>query len=253
MAIPVVAFAQSPTDSDASSSPRKLAVSQSDILECREIQANGQSVTIQKLKPQALLPAPNAPAAPAAPGSELQEKGKPAPQFFFVGATVYHSRQHPLETRTLLRFQDESSQAITCWSTADWNWLTGIAEFEGKDGQRFAYMLSLSNSEVADWNSLQQQEKQFPLPHFQQNHAEFVVVEGTPSPKSLATLQTVHDRFNADGNRMKAEFEAREQARRAQEARAAERASQPKKLVIRTWRMDSAGQANVSPKTDASK
>jgi hypothetical protein len=225
----------------SSSHPAKLLVSPEDILASRVVSAGNRTVTVQRLKPLVLPAATMLQPTPASTAVAEQPAASPAQnlRLLMVSATVYHLPNRERSTRVLLRIWDqESKQAITCWSSANWRWLSGApTTFDGKDGRKYALMLSLG--EGGDDSPA--------IPEFKPDQA-FVVTDGHPSSEILAAIQAAHDLLRDEGERLKTDYERRESERKEREAQAATEQAQPKKLIIRQWRMDVAGQVGFTPK-----
>jgi hypothetical protein len=226
-----------------SAHPAKLSVSPEDILASRDVSAGNRTVTVQSLKPLVLPPAATLQSTPASTAvMEEPSASEQTTRLLVVGATVYHLPNHERSVRVLLRIWDqEAKQNITCWSSANWRWLSGApASFAGKDGRKYALMLSLG--EGGD---------DLPaIPEFKPGQA-FVITDGSPSPEIFAAVQAAHDLLHEQGERLKSEHERREVVRKEREAQAAAAQAQPKKLIIRQWRIDAAGQAGFTSKTAA--
>ena len=66
-----------------------------------------------------------------------------------------------------------------------------------------------------------------------------------PTPQTLASIQSLHDLYNNEHDRLKEAYDGRERAQRQHEAELKANPPQPKDIVLNYWRIDSKDQ----PKT----
>lgn len=127
--------------------PAKLSIAPEDILSSREVSAGNRTVTIQSLKPLVLPPAATPQTPPATAIKEAEVAADQNVRLLVVGATIYHLPNPERSTRVLLRVWDqETKQNVTCWSSANWNWLSGAsASFDGRGGRKYALVLSVGD------------------------------------------------------------------------------------------------------------
>ena len=213
----------------------------------------GRTITIQKIKPIA-LPAPPAPAPPAANADNAALADSPADNetgdtgMLMLGATVYRFKDSP--SRTLVTYwPGERGKSITLWSSADFSLISGISSFVATDGEtRWLFMMwSIEDCDsMADLLAEQDSDPGDPgIPAFADGPATFTIV-GTPpaDPTVLGPIQSLHDIYNSEYQRLKTAWEGRERARIEREAYLKAHPPKPKDITIRYWNIP-AGQAAV--------
>ena len=78
------------------------------------------------------------------------------------------------------------------------------------------------------------------IPEFPAGNATFVITSGDPTAETLASIQSLHDLYNNEHDRLKAAYEGRERAQRLHEAKLKANPPQLKNIVLNYWRSDSA-------------
>lgn len=172
----------------------------------------------------------------------------------FVGASVFRARDSPGQARTFVRFWPHpNSESVDLWSTADWEYLTGFASYQGADGQQYGLIMATSTSEVESFSEIDSRfgaEYEAPkMPTFgKTDTASFGVVSGKTDNESLSAIRALHELYNSDLPILKNAWSGRKRA--ADERAAFLKANPPvkKDIAIRYWRMDSAGRKGVTPK-----
>ena len=93
---------------------------------------------------------------------------------------------------------------------------------------------------IADLDTAQKREHGIPkIPDFPDGPAAFTIV-GTPpvDPSVLVPIQSLHDLYNSEFNRLKAAYDGRESARIEREAYIKAHPPQPKNITLNYWRTD---------------
>lgn len=84
-------------------------------------------------------------------------------------------------------------------------------------------------------------------PVFQTGEIAFRVVEGDATNKeALVDLETLHDLYRSDGQRLKLAYEIRENALRERQAWLEANPPQPQDIIVRHWKVPEP--AEVAPK-----
>ncbi len=215
-----------------------------DILESKTVQQGGREITIQKIKPIALPPRPQAPAPidfndPAIQQRIAERRAKyPAMKMLAVGATIYHSDSSP--PRSLVRLWPQTAgEPVTVWSSANFALLAGIPTFATASGERASIMMVWSTLNLDRTNHLKRTyARQFPrpeIPVFPEGNATFQVVSGNPTPETLASIASLHEIYNTEHPRLLAAYQGRERARIAHEAEQKAHPPLPQNLVLNYW------------------
>jgi len=220
-----------------------------DILDSKVHQQGGRTITIQRIKPIALpLPPDPAPQPLAAADPAFQEhlasfrEDHPKSNMVPLGASVYHFKDAP--TRTLVRYWPEGrGESITFWSSADFSLLSGIFSFVATDGETRCMFMMWG---IEDFNSkadllatLNRGHGVSNIPDFPDGPATFSIV-GTPpdDPTVLVPIQSLHDLYNCEFNRLKTAWDGRERARIQRTAYLKAHPPQPKNIVLNYWRTE---------------
>ena len=220
-----------------------------DILESKVHQRGGRTITIHKIKPIALPPPPDpAPQSLAAADPAFQERlaafkeAHPKSDMVMLGATVYRFKDSP--PRTLVNYWPEGSgKSITFWSSADFALISGIYSSVATDGETRSMFMMWSSTEVdriAERLSAHGRKYDGPnIPAFPDGLATFTIV-GTPpaDPTVLVPIQSLHDLYNSEFNRLKTAWDCRERARIEHEAYLKAHPPQPKNITLNYWRTE---------------
>jgi hypothetical protein len=229
----------------------KYHVASRDVLHTATHEQGGRTITIQQIKPID-LPPPPAPMVPDA--GELSPEFKqrldefrqtnPKSGLLLVGATVFRSKDSP--PRTLVRFWPEGSgHAITFWSSADFALIAGgINSFMDTAGDTHHLLMGWGNVDIDRMSELyaaKGREYDAPAPpEFTEGKASFQITGDQPGAEKLVAIQSLHDIYNDQYERLKTAFEGRERARieRAEYLKA--NPPQPKSITLNFWRTEKA-------------
>ncbi|MCX6878740.1 MAG: hypothetical protein NTW21_33745 [Verrucomicrobia bacterium] len=216
-----------------------------DILATTTHRQGGRTITIQRITPVA-LPPPPVPAPPAAgvDGAAFEARLAacrtqcPAPRLLLLSATVYRSKDVP--PRTLVRYwPGASGEPVTCWSSADFALLSGIGSFIATDGQARSLLMMWSSVDLdrmAAFQLAHGREYHGPeIPEFPAGPATFSVAGSPPAADSLVPIQSLHDIYNSEFQRLNAACEGRERARLQREAELKANPPKPRDIVLRSW------------------
>jgi hypothetical protein len=174
----------------------------------------------------------------------------------FVSATVYDHQ------RTSLRWWPDggTGREMRAWSNIDFNHLCGFSDYTYQ-GRRFSLTmgigdestvpLGIANQNAAEMAAAAQQdgsECQAPeYPNLPSDGPAFVVTEGDPGDTAAMDLITgLHELYKVEGTRLKAAYEAREQARIEREAYLRANPPQPQDVTIRVWKRETPS-ARIAP------
>ena len=216
----------------------ELVVSPSDILATTTHEQGGRTITIREIKPIALPSAPD-PAPPAANvskaslGNEPAESSavRPGSHMLSLGATVYRFKDSP--PRTLVQYRPQSdAEAITFWSSADFALISGIQGIVAADGLTYRLFMTWSTTDTTRSAATSTPN----IPVFPDGPATFDIV-GTPpaDPSVLDPIQSLHDVYNSEYQRLKTAWEGRERARIQHEADLKANPPQPQNITIHVW------------------
>lgn len=226
------------------SEPEKPAfvVAPQDVLETETHQQGGRAITVRKISP-ITLPQPSKPEPPSPANPALRQKlsaieeENPGSGILFIGATVF--RFNGPAPRTLASIQTEgSAEEVTFWSSADFAYLSGFSTFSGADGKTYSLIMAWGSTPAEQPAALEQEHGTPPLPVLAEGAATFSVITQNPSPEAVAAIQSLHQIYNSEYERLKAAFEGRERARLQQEADLRANPPQPKNLVLNHWRIE---------------
>ena len=226
----------------------KFIIPAKDVLETKVHQQGGRTITVRKINPIA-LPPPQEPAPqidltdPAVQEriAKFRAKNKGVHRSLLVGATVYRFNESP--ARSLVQFWPQGQgQPVTVWSSADFALLSGFSTFVGSAGETNSLMLiwSVSNldNRTAFHAKFASQFKTPEIPQFPPGKATFVISSGDATLETLASLQSLHDLYNNEYERLKTAYEGRERAQRLREAELKANPPKPKDITINYWRIE---------------
>ncbi len=136
-----------------------FTVAAGDILATSVQQQGGRTITIQRIKPIALPPAPMAAAQVDINDPAIQEsiaavrEDSPNEEFLCVAATVFRFKD--ASARSLVSvWLDGKGEPVTFWSTADFGYLSGCSSYIGSDGITRSLLLLLSTVELDQASAL---------------------------------------------------------------------------------------------------
>jgi hypothetical protein len=221
-----------------------------DILTSASHQQGGRTITIQKIKPIALPPLPEPATAMVASDADVAafkvrmaayRAQHPQARMLFLGATVYRLQNAP--PRTLVSYwPGDGTESIKFWSSADFALISGIHSFVGNDGgTRNLCMMwcSMYIGGNAARMAAHGREYHAPvIPTFPEGPASFTWVGTPPAPEIVAAVQSLHDIYNTDHERLKTAWEGRERASIEREAYLKDHPPQPKNIVLNYWRTE---------------
>jgi len=216
-----------------------------DVLDADTYQEGGRTITFQRIAPP---PMPNLPEAPLAAETIEEVSGKEptadapaeyaADDFVMAGASVFRSKDG--KTRSLVQLWPQGSvQPVTFWSSADFGLLAPIGSFVCTDGKTRSLMLMWGASETDSLASLAAElgPDSPPIPEFAEGKASFATTTGKAADATLVWIQSLHDIYNSDYERLKSAYDGREQARLEKEAELKANPPKPKNLVFNYWRI----------------
>lgn len=238
----------------------RLMIGPEDVLASKSIEQGEREITVQKVAPIELptIPLPSAPPTPDSAEVqariEAMRESHPGTRFAFVGATVFRSSKLSGGVRTSVQIWDPGTRkAYSCVTASDWSVLAGVGSLELADGSTLGLIMSQGAVDLDRWEQLAAarghayQPPEFP--EFQPEK-DYAVTAGEPTQEALASFRSIeamlHDPEQAA--RLKAAYEGREAARLEKEAALRANPEKPKNLVIRHWRLDTAGLAGETPK-----
>lgn len=225
----------------------KYKVDKSDILQTTTHEQGGRTITIQQINPISLPPPP--PPAPAEANAivsaEFQQRlaeyreAHPHSGMMFMGATVYRSENRP--PRTLIRVWPEGGgEAVELWSSADMALIAGginsFMDSAGNIHQPFIAWSNVSIDRLADRFASKGRKYTPPtIPEFPAGKAMFQVVGKPLAPADLTAIQSLHDLYNSEHDRLQTACEGRERTRQRRDAELKAHPPQPKDLTLRFW------------------
>jgi hypothetical protein len=223
-------------------------VAERDILSTTTHQQGGRTITIRRIKPINLTPPP-APVElnPTAADAEYSQRAEEFSEahskwrLLFIGATVFRSKDSP--PRTLVRYwPGDGNPAITFWSSADFAIIAGgINSFVDAAGDTHSLIMGWGNVDIermTDLLAAKGQEYDTPeMPVFTEGKATFQVVGDAPAAGELVAIQSLHDLYNDEYQRLKTAHEGRERARIEREEYLKAHPPQPKDITLNYWRV----------------
>ena len=225
----------------------EFIVPEKDILETKIHEQGGRQITVRKISPIA-LPQPAKIAAPPAPDNPaIQERvvevqaEHPDQELLFVGATVFHAKDATV--RSLVQIWPQGKGLpVTFWSSADFSLLSGFASFAGSDGETHSLIMSWSTEEIDTMAGfIEKQGRAYGIskaPELPAGKATFAVTSEKPTDETLASIQSLHDLYNNEHDRLKTAYQGRERARIQHEAELKAHPPKPKDIVLNYWRIE---------------
>jgi hypothetical protein len=220
-----------------------------DVLSSSTHEQGGRTITIQEIKPIDLPPTPPPAVATAAPSEELKQRlaeyraTHPRSGMFFLSATVFRSKDAP--PRSLVRYWPEGKgETITFWSSADFALIAGgINSFADTSGNTHAMLMGWGNVDIdrmAQHYTAKGREYDAPdLPEFPEGKATFQIIGDTePTAEERAVIQSLHDIYNSELERLRTAYEGRERARIEREEYLKANPPQPKDITLNFWRTE---------------
>jgi hypothetical protein len=227
----------------------KFVISEREVLHTTTHEQGGRTITIRKIKP-ITLPPPPAPVEQsiAEVDGEFSERlaeyraAHPKSGLLFLGATVFRSKDSP--PRTLVRFWPEiRGGSISFWSSADFALIAGgINTFVDTAGDTHSIFMGWGNVDIDRMTELlasKGREYDAPdMPDFPDGMATFKIIGDQPAAEDLVPIQTLHDLYNSEFQRLKTAYEGRERARTEREAYLKANPPQPKDITLNFWRTE---------------
>ena len=215
-----------------------------DILDTEIHEQGGRKIIVQEINPIALPPPPMAEPAvdkndPAVQARLAAFREKyPKNEILRIGASVYHLPDST--TRTLITYwPNTDEQPVTLWSSADFSLLWGFASFVGSDGKTRSLMMTWSNLHTDSTQRLRARlGKPYitpKIPDLPAGKATFVIASGNLTIEALASIQSLHDLYNNEHDRLLIAYQGREQASLAREAELKAHPPKPKDIVLNYW------------------
>ncbi len=221
-----------------------------DVLNTTTHEQGGRTITIREIKPIALPPPPPpAGIADTEPDAEFSQRlaeyseTHPKNELLFLGATVFRSKDS--SPRTLVRWWPQGGRGdITFWSSADFALIAGgINSFADAAGDTHHTLMGWGNVDLdhmAELDAARGREYDAPdLPKFPEGKATFEVTGDTkPTAEELVVIQSLHDLYNSEYERLKTAYEGRERARIEREEYLKANPPQPKDITLNFWRTE---------------
>jgi hypothetical protein len=221
-----------------------------DVLSTATHEQGGRTITIREIKPIALPPPPPpAEITLAEPDAEFSQRlaeyreSHPKNELLFLGATVFRSKDSP--PRTLVRWWPMGGNGtITFWSSADFALIAGgINSFEDTAGDTHHMLMGWGNVDIdrmAELFAAKGREYDAPdLPEFAEGKATFQIAgDRQPTVEEMAVIQSLHDIYNSELERLRTAYEGRERARIEREEYLKANPPQPKDITLNFWRTE---------------
>ena len=217
-----------------------FVVAPEDIISSETHIQDGRKIIVQEISPIA-LPAPIAdqPVSVQANPAVQQRlatlrENAPRVEQLFIGATVFRSQNSPPRTNAIYR-PSGGGKPVTFWSSADFSLLTGFSSFLGSDGKTRSLTMMWSARDLDRANQFSAQNPAPQIPNFPEGLATFAVTSENPTPEALAAIQSLHDVYNNEFERLLAAYDSREQARLDREAELKAHPPKPKDITLNFW------------------
>jgi hypothetical protein len=218
-----------------------------DILQTATHQQGGRTITLHQIKPIALPPPPPPATAVAEPDPEFlarfakYRETHPRSGTLFLSATVY--RRAGSQPRTLVRYWPAGKgEGITFWSSADFALVSGIHAYidtAGKTRSIFMGWGSVDIDRMTDLAATRDRKFVTPeIPTFPDGKASFLISGNQPAAEDLVAIQSLHDLYNGEYQRLLTAHQGREQARLLHEAELKANPPRPKDITLHYWRTE---------------
>lgn len=221
-----------------------------DVLSTATHKQGGRTITIREIKPID-LPPPPPPAEPTTVEQDAEfslrlaeyRETHPKNELMFLGATVFRSKDSP--PRTLVRWWPMGGKGtITFWSSADFALIAGgINSFADTAGDTHYMLMGWGNVDIdrmAEIYTAKGREYDAPdLPKFPEGRATFEIAgDRQPTVEEMAVIQSLHDLYNKELERLRTAYEGRERARVEREEYLKANPPQPKDITLNFWRVE---------------
>jgi hypothetical protein len=232
-----------------------------DILKTTTHQQGGRTITVRKINPIALPEPPKAVALPDTSQPAIQESiaeitaKYPDQELLFIGATVFHAKDSTI--RSLVQISPMGGgESVSFWSSADFALLSGFASFIGSEGYAHSLIMSWGAEEIDSIAGfIEKQGTEYGIekaPELPAGKAAFAIISEKPTEATLASIQSLHDLYNNEYDRLKTAYQGRERARLQHEAELIANPPKPKDIVLNYWRTERPA-AQVAPKKGAAR
>jgi len=222
----------------------KFIIPTGDILESEIHEQGGRKIIVQKISPIALPPLPMAEPTTDKTSPALQARIAflrekfPKNEILRIGATVYRSKDSA--PRTLCDYwPDTTDMPVTFWSSADVALLTCICSFVGSDGETRSLVMGWSTVDIDGMDRLHEKLGTLynapKIPQLPDGKATFVITSGNASAESLAAIQSLHDLYNNEHDRLLTAYQGRERASAARDADLKAHPPKPLNVVVNYW------------------
>lgn len=221
-----------------------------DVLSTVSHEQGGRTITIREIKPIALPPPPPpAEITASQPDTEFSQRlaeyreNHPKNDLLFLGATVFRSKDSP--PRTLVRWWPQGGHdTITFWSSADFALIAGgINSFADKAGDTHHMLMGWGNVDIdrmAELYAARGREYDAPqLPVFLEGQATFQIAgDAKPTADELTVIESLHEIYNRELERLRTAYEGRERARIEREEYIKANPPRPKDITLNFWRTE---------------
>jgi hypothetical protein len=222
----------------------KFIVPAASVRASKTIQQDGRQITFQKIAPIALPPPVIAPVInPSDPAIQARiaafREEFPTEDFIFVGASILKTKGRATLSHVNI-WPTGQKEPVVFWSSADFGLLSGFSSYVGSDNITRSLLLGWSTSHHETRYDL---EKELgpdgpKIPNLPPGKATFQIISGNPSKLTLTGIQSLHDLYNNEYQRLLTAYQGRERARLQQEAELKANPPKPKDLVINYWRIE---------------
>jgi hypothetical protein len=227
-----------------------------DILNTETHQQGGRTITVRQIKPIA-LPEPEKPVPPPDPadsavGERVAEvqSAHPEQEFLFIGATVFHAKDSTVRSVVTLSPLG-NGEPVTFFSSADFGLLSGFASFVGSDGETHSLIMSWGMEKIETLPDIVTKHGHdydlTKIPELPEGKATFAILSKNSTAATLASVQSLHDLYNNEHDRLLAAYEGREKARLQNEAELKAHPTKPKDIVLNFWRTERPAPAADNP------
>jgi len=223
----------------------EFVVAAKDVLATKTYHDSGRTITFQRIAPIDLPPPPTAVAVeenqiPLERETTEANDENSVEEFVMAGATVFHPKDSPPLSLVHI-WPNRGGQAVVFWSSADFGLLSGISSFIGSDGKPRSLMLMWSISEGENLSDLITElgPESSKIPKLAADKATFAITSDHKTPAAtLLTIQSLHDIYNSEYERLKRAYEGREQAILESEAELKANPPRPKNITLNFWRTE---------------
>jgi hypothetical protein len=225
----------------------RFIVANKNVIDTEIHQQGGREIIVREINPISLPPPPPAASPVDISDPELQQRiadfreEYESHEFLFVGASVYLAKGSPPRTFVSIWPQGQG-ESVTFWSSADFGLLSGFCSFVGADGIERSLMMAWSHHDLGRFKERAAATQVEPeIPVFPEGKASFVVTSGQPSAATLASIQSLHDLYNTDYDKLKTAYDGRERFRLQHEAELKANPPKPKDIVLNHWNIGGPG------------